>query len=142
MVVKTKKHKLEYKEKFDFLLIGLTSNENDYRLAWKLNNSLKYNFEKTENHQVRLSGGVEIEFPHFIFENQETMLFYRLLGNKNERGVLLEELKNIDFLLTVQGEFDELFISGFITNLKKIDTIHGVFRISPASLKNRERLLF
>jgi hypothetical protein len=140
--LKTKKHKLEYTEDFNFLLLGLSSNENDYRLIWKINNSFNFNFERGDNHSVISNNGeAELEFSNYTYDDQDSFLFYRLLANKTDKGVLIEELKNIDYLLIVQGEFSESFVTGLISNLKKTENIHGVFRIPPANLKNRERLL-
>jgi hypothetical protein len=138
-----RKHKLGYTEDFDFLLLGLASTENDYRLIWKINQTFNFTFERCENHKVLSKDGEkELGFSHYTFNDENTLLFYRLLSNKTEKGVLLEELKNIDYLLIVHGEFQDSFITGLIANLKSVEHIQGVFHISPASLKSRERLLF
>jgi hypothetical protein len=138
-----KKHKLEYTEKFDFLLLGLVSTENDYRLIWTINNALNFAFEKTDNHVVLgKDDKAELEFSYYTFDNEDTFLYYRLLSNRTESGILMEELKNIDYLLIIQGDISESYIKGLISDLKNVEQIQGVFRISPGSLKNRERLIF
>lgn len=137
-----RKHKLEYTEDFNFLLLGLVSSENDYRLIWTVNQQLGFAFEKTGNHKVPgRSGQMELEFSHYIYENEDLFLLYRIIANKSEEGVLLEELKNIDYLMVVQGEFTDLYIKDLISGLKSMEHIQAVFRINPTSLKNRERLL-
>ena len=139
--MKTRKHKLEYKEDFDFLLLGLASNENDYRLIWRINNVFNYSFERSDNLRVVISNSEEMEFSHYTYDDENTFLYYRIMSNKCDKGVLIEELKNIDYLLIIQGDFSESFVTGFVSKMKKIENIHGVFRISPANLKNKERLL-
>ena len=137
-----RKHKLEYKERFDFLLLGLVSAENDYRLIWQINQFLDYGFEKTVNHKILAKGiQAEQEFSQFVYEHDGLCLFFRLLSNKSIHGVLIEELKNIDYLLMVQGEMNESFIMSFIAGLKKVENIQAVFRIDPLTLKSRDKLL-
>lgn len=83
-----------------------------------------------------------MEFALYLYDDEDTFYLYHLISNKCEEGRLLEELKNIDFLMMLQGDFTEAFSSGFQKSLKNIESIHGVFRIDPASLKNREYLVF
>ena len=138
-----KRHKLGYTEDFDFLLLGLASTENDYRLIWKINKTFNFSFGKAGNHNITAKKEEnELEFSHYTYDDEDTFIFYRLLANKSDQGVLLEELKNIDYLLIITGEFSDTFVANMIAKLKNIEHIQGVFRILPASLKNRERLLF
>lgn len=138
-----KRHKLGYTEDFDFLLLGIASTENDYRLIWKINKTFNFSFERAGNHKVPAKNEKnELEFSHYTFEDEDTSIFYRILANKSEKGVLLEELKNIDYLLIITGGFSETLVTSLIKKLKNTEHIQGIFRLSPASLKNRERLLF
>ena len=138
-----RKHKLGYTEEFDFLLLGLVSAENDYRLIWKFNQTFNFGFERAENHKViSKNGEAEIGFSHYTYEDENTCLLYRFLSNKTDGGILMEELKNIDYFVIVQGDFSETYITSLVTNLKSVEHIQAVFQISPASLKSRERLLF
>jgi hypothetical protein len=138
-----RRHKLEYKETFDFLLFGLSSHENDYRLVWKINQTFSFNFERGKNHKIRSKKtGEEIEFAMYSYDDEDTFYLYYLIANKSEQGVLLEELKNIDYLIMIQGEFTDAFSNGFYNRLKKIENVHGVFKLDAASLKNRENLVF
>jgi hypothetical protein len=137
------RHKLAYKENFDFLLFGLSSHENDYRLVWKINQTFSFNFERGKNHRIfSKKTGQEIEFAQYSYDDEDTFYLYHLIANKSEQGVLLEELKNIDYLIMIQGEFTEAFSNGFQIRLKKIENVQGVFKIDPVGLKNRENLVF
>jgi hypothetical protein len=138
-----RRYKLEYKENFDFLLFGLSSHENDYRLVWKINQTFSFNFERGKNHRIiSKKTGQEIEFALYSYDDEDTFYLYHFISNKSDQGVLLEELKNIDYLIMIQGEFTDAFSNGFLNRLKKIETIQGVFKIDPAGLKNRENLVF
>jgi hypothetical protein len=137
-----RKHKLEYAERFDFLLLGMSSTENDYRLIWQINKQLGFEFIKTDNHKIKAKGSLpELEFSHYIFEHEDLYLVFRIISNKSPDGVLMEELKNIDFLLIVQGKIEDANINELVSGLKSIEHIQAVFRIDPSGLKSRERLL-
>ncbi len=137
------RHKLLYKQNFDFLLFGLASHENDYRLVWNINQTFSFNFERGNSHKLfSKKAGKELEFPLYTYDDEDTYYLYQLLSNKCEDGVLLEELKNIDYLIMIQGDFTEAFSNGFQNRLKKLECVQGVFKIDPSSLKNRENLVF
>lgn len=137
------RHKLAYKENYDFLLFGLSSHENDYTLVWKINQTFSFNFERAISLKIiTKKAGEENEFTLYSYDDEDTFYLYHLIANKSDQGVLLEELKNIDYLIMVQGEFTEAFSNGFHNRLKKIENILGVFKIDPASLKNRDNLVF
>jgi hypothetical protein len=137
------RHKLAYKETFDFLLFGLSSHENDYRLVWKINQDFSFNFERGNSHKIiSKKNGEEIEFVRYTYDDEDTFYLYHFIGNKSEHNVLIEELKNIDYLIMIQGEFTEAFSNGFYNRLKKIESVQGVFKIDPSSLKNRDNLVF
>jgi len=137
------RHKLVYKESFDFLLFGLASHENDYTLAWKINQVFSFNFERIDSHKLlSKKTGVEIEFPLYSYDDEDTFYLYYFMANKCEGGVLLEELKNIDYLIMIQGDFTDAFSNGFQNRLKKIESVQGVFKIDPKTLKNKENLVF
>lgn len=138
-----RRHKLEYRENFDFLLFGISSHENDYRLVWKINHDFSLNFVRNDNLKViSKKTGKELEFPLYSYDDEDTFYLYHLVANKSDQGVLLEELKNIDYLVMIQGEFTEAFSNGFQNRLKKTENVQGVFKIDASSLKNRDFLVF
>jgi hypothetical protein len=111
--------------------------------VWKINHDFSLNFERSENHKIiSKKNSQEIEFALYTYDDEDTFYLYYLLANKSEQGVLLEEMKNIDYLIMIQGDFTEAFSNGFYNRLKKLENIQGVFKINPAALKNRENLVF
>jgi hypothetical protein len=124
-------------------LFGLASHENDYRLVWKINQTFSFNFERGTSHKIlSKKAGKEIEFALYTYDDEDTFYLYRFISNKCEDGVLMEELKNIDYLIMIEGDFTEAFSIGFQNRLKKIESVQGVFKIDPSSLKNKENLVF
>ena len=48
-----KKHLLEIEYDYDFVLIGISSHEKDYRVCWALNNKLGLELVKTEPFEIK-----------------------------------------------------------------------------------------
>ena len=137
-----KKIKLEYTQKFDFLLIGISTSEREYKLIWHLNALLGIQFSKIDNHVLFHKKLMEDqEFSTFNYVDEISYIDYRIIANKSESHVLLEELKAIDYFLIVNGEFDDGFTEDLQSKLRSVPYIQAVFLIDPNSLKSKERLL-
>lgn len=138
-----RRHKLEYKEDFGFLLFGISTPETDYRIVWKLNQDFSLNLVRGDNHtSLSRKTGQLLEFPFYSYDDEDTFYLYHLLGNKSGEGFLIEELRNIDYFLIIRGDFTEAFSNGVFNRLRKTENIQAVFKIEPESLKSRENLLF
>jgi len=138
----TKKHKLEVAMEEDFCLLGLVTDEPDYRLCWLLNRHLEMGFEKMDDlvlHHRKLHE--EQEFSHFAYSDEEAMVTYRLIKNRTENGYFLEELKNIDYLIHIQGEIITDKIEPFLQITAKLEPIRICIPVNLQHLKNKERLM-
>ena len=141
--MKKKTHKLSIKSEYDSILIGISSQENDYRICWAINQDLGTNFMKTENLQIfSQKFDVTQEFSLYIYENEESLNKFKLIANKCDNGYYIPELKNIDFLLQIFGEISDDYKNELIMKLKSIDIVTGVFVIYPEVLKSKNRLIF
>jgi hypothetical protein len=138
-----KSHKLFVEDDFNFFLIGISSHENDYRLSWAINTKLKMALKRTENLQIHNSRiKQDQEFSLYQFTDPETLLHYNLIANRCDNGFLLEEMKNIDYVLKIAGDAGQNFPGLLADKLKKIDIITTAFEINPAELKSKKKLLF
>ena len=138
-----KSHKLIIKDDFCFLLIGISSHENDYRVSWAMNNSLGISLRQTEkldiyNPRINLNQ----VFSLYYYNDRETLLQYYLISNRCDNGFLLEEMPNIDYVIKISGEVGKNFSTQLINKLKKITIITTAFMIDPSTLKSRKKLLF
>lgn len=138
-----KSHKLIIKDDFRFLLIGISSHENDYRVSWAMNNSLGISLRQTEkldiyNPRINLNQ----VFSLYYYNDRETLLQYYLISNRCDNGFLLEEMPNIDYVIKISGEVGKNFSTQLINKLKKITIITTAFMIDPSTLKSRKKLLF
>jgi len=137
-----KKIKLELTPDFDFILIGIVSFDQDYKLCWELNRELEMDFEKTEDHVLlHKKSGLSQDFSCFSFDDSKSYLSYKILKNRSENGYLLDALKNLDYLLVITGDIDNFPIDRFRSELVKLQSIQSCFKISPGEVKNVERVL-
>lgn len=137
-----KLHKLNYQPEYNFIVIGITSDENDYRLIWEINKELGWNLERKENYRwYDKTIDKESEFSLFSYTDEDTYVLYKLISNKNEGFFLLDKLKNIDYLLLIYDEPDSDIFESISERLKKLKAIRAVFNIDLSKHKNRERLL-
>lgn len=137
-----KKHILDHKERFDFGLFGIASSENDYRMVWLLNNQLGFNLHRQDDLEIFHKKLNEPQlFPQFSFHDEKTLLHYRLLGNKTENGYLLEEMRKVDYLLQVSGDFTATHLTRLVKSLNAVREISLAFPIDPGNLKSGVKLL-
>ncbi len=139
----TKKNILNFMPELEFKLIGISSHENDYHLSWTLNQKLALKLVKSSNLTIPLSqAGLKQEFSVFHFENENSMLIYNLISNKSENGVLLPELKNMDYFLQLYGDINRDELNAIINNLKASGVVNACFILDPEQIKGAEKLLF
>ncbi len=141
----------------DYLLIGIHSTEEDYRLAYLINKHLNTNFVRCK--QSLDFKDSNIEFPLFEYKNEKTYINYYIINNKhlhvvNEKfdnglfggdystiSYLLPEKKKVDYLLKVEG-CNENFIVNLVENLNKINKIITSYPIETNTLKSKNNLIF
>ncbi|HEY4785024.1 MAG TPA: IPExxxVDY family protein [Bacteroidales bacterium] len=135
-------HKLSPETGIAPILLGISSHENDYRLSWALNENLGFRFTKTENHKSfnqRLSETQE--FSTYSFTDDENSNTYRLISNRCDNGFLLDELKNIDFLVLIEPSDPLYRASELMAKIRSVPFVSGIFAIDMERLKNKKRLL-
>ena len=134
-------HKLSSETDQTLLLLGISSHENDYRLSWGINESLGFKLVKSENlvsFNQRLKENQE--FSTYSFSDGEGAVF-RLVANRCDNGFLLDELKNIDFLLLIEPGEAICDTKELMANVRSVPFISAVFSIDINALKNKKRLL-
>lgn len=143
MVAKKKIHKLAIEIESDYSLIGIASHENDYRLSWAINKSLGLDLKKKEDLTLdHPKNKILINYSLFIFDDENNYITYNLISNKSEKGFLIPEMKNIDFVLRVSGSPDQNLLNDLLFKLKKIDIVITAFQINEVSEKLRKKLMF
>jgi hypothetical protein len=110
-------------EIFSFTIIGISSHENDYRLAWNLNESLGLKLTQTD-HFISKTGGA---FTCFVHCDAEQTL--QMISNRRDNGYLLNAYKNFDFILKFEKKLDETDLVNWLQELKKLTLVSAVMPI-------------
>ncbi|WP_111706927.1 IPExxxVDY family protein [Lutibacter citreus] len=141
----------------DYLLVGIHSTEEDFRLAYLINKHLNFNFTRyKENLDFKNSNA---QFPLFEYKNEKTFINYYLINNKflnvnNEQyadglfggeysttSYLIPEKKRVDYLLKIEG-CDPNYIFNLIEKLNSIEQIITTYQIETNTLKSKNNLIF
>jgi len=145
-------------EEEDYLLVGIHSTEEDYRLAYLLNKYLKTKLNRYK-HNLDFENS-EAEFPLFEFKDKNSFINYYLINNKyksfvenqNNPGLfggnystisyLIPEKKKIDFFLKIEGCYNENHLYFLIEKLNAINQIITSYSIELTTLKSKDHLIF
>ena len=137
-----KRHKLAIAIDEDYCLLGIASDEPDYKLCWLINQQLGTSFTRTDDLVVYNSRlNEEQEAPLFVFYDETKMVTYRLIKNRLTSGHFLSDLKNIDYLLHIQGDIVTDEIDFFLKRVVKTPGIRFCVPVDLKKIKERERLL-
>jgi len=127
----------------EFTLLGISSHEDDYHLSWALNQSLGMNFTRTNNLEIPSSKtDMKQEFSVYQYEDENSMLIYNIISNKSGNGVLIPDLKNIDYFLQIYGDINHSKLDNIIEELRNSGVLNASFRLDPNTIKGAEKLLF
>lgn len=132
--------KIKSESDFSFYLLGISSSESDFKLCWRINQDLNIDFIR-EDDLVIFNEKLKAEqlFSLYSFSTEDYQAF--LISNKATNGFLLDEHKNIDFLIKFSSE-DSAFFDMFYSKLKQIEVIQASFKIDVNSLKSKQKLIF
>lgn len=136
-------HKLVFTPEYNFFLIGISSHENDYRISWALNKYLGLKLMKVKDHNIIDDNYPDHQsFSQYLYEDDESLLTFRIIANRCLDGFLIGEMKNIDFFLVILGEVNKKFKDEFIGKIDQLSIVNTAFQIDPKKLKSRQKLLF
>jgi hypothetical protein len=125
-----------------YTLIGISSPLRDYRLSYQLNHSLEFNLKKLDDFMIILPGKNEPEsFSLFYYRDEDQRNSYFLLTNRSLENFLLPEMRQMDFLLIIEGGFKKTRKDGMLKNIRSIQNVLASYEIRFNELKNFENLL-
>ena len=126
----------------DFCLLGVAADEPDYKLCWMVNQALDMNFEKQEDLVLfHKKLDADQSFSLFHFKDEDALVTYRIIKNRSSHGFFLDELKNLDFLIHIQGEISTNQVDKFMRSLGILPSIRMSVPVDLTRIKNMERLL-
>ena len=136
------KHTLEIEYDYDFVLIGISSHEKDYRICWAINNKLGLNLIKTEPLEIKDKKQDELShFSLFCFEQPDEFMEYFIVANRSEKGLLIPEQKQIDYFFIIRGELEDEKVMEIVKQIKESNIVQTAFRVDVNALKSKHNLI-
>lgn len=131
--------KLKLTPEFDFLAFAIASHQKDYRLTWAVNQALNISLSQSKPFKYSDSKrSLEQEFVCYTFT--ENAREYTLISNFSEKGHLLPEYKNINFVLIISGSHKTLDHDLIVKKLKDVSIIISAFEVDVPKLKSKKKL--
>ena len=130
------KRVLNIGEDYDFSLLGISCHAKDYRLFWEINRSLGIDLKKNS---VGAEGMVS---PGASYEDEDRQLYFLLLNNKIENGLLIPEYPQLDYFLRIEGPGHEEESADCRSKLIAVDMVLAVMELLPSGMKSKDNLIF
>lgn len=135
-----KKLNISNDEYLDFDLVGISSREKEFRMAWLLNREFEWQLELSEPIDL-MNGNQKSSHDMYVYTSEVNHFVIRLLTNRSVNGVLLPEFAHMEFLLKIQGA-EPGQIQEWIKRIRGINDVLGAFALSNESIRNIEHLIF
>lgn len=139
--VKKHKLKIDFTSEPDLFLVGISSTEPDYKVCWDINKTFIISLTKTDDHIIHNKTREKISFTKFLFIDENNLNSFTLIRNKENNYFLLEDLKKIDYVFIVKGEFSDEEKQSFLNLLRKSPIITAAIEFSSEKVRYKERLL-
>lgn len=151
-------------EETEYEIIVIHSILQDYKLAYKINENLGFNLSRvTPDLEFKSNENDNAFFSVFKFEESKSLIDWHLIKNKfqielqkekteglfSAQGTfgssyvyLQPELKDVDYLLKLEGGFDIEKIDDTIKKINKIEGVITSYSINKEKLNHKEHLIF
>lgn len=118
-------------------ILGLVTHLKDYRLAFHINRELEFQLKRYGDFQLTEGKGI---YSWFYYNEGANYPKISLIGNNHEEGKLIPDLR-MDYFFLVKNVYDEQFVSGYLSKLRKIPDLSMVFQADISKIKNIDALL-
>lgn len=115
------------------MFLGVVSAEPDYRLSVLLNRHLRTDLRKNPSEITVSAEGKTVTFSRFTSVPPELSL----VSNHSQGAVLINKLRNIDFLFVIHGEADKKSAEELAAEIRRIPEVTAVFVFESTSANDR-----
>jgi len=125
-------------------LIGIVSTARDYQVCWQINRHLFCDFRVNNSLEIRLTKSHRsFHFTVFEFLEPTNSVSHYLYNNHCQAEFLLPELKNIDYVWMVKGDYYQLQdVKKLIEQLRSVAVVQLVSLLDIREIKNKMNLIF
>lgn len=125
-------------------IVGIVSSARDYQLCWQINRSMHFNFRVNNSLEINLAkNNRAFYFSVFDFEEPTKSAAHYFYNNHCQAEFLLPELKNIDYLWMIKGDYyQRQDIKKLIEQLRHVELVQLVSLLDIREIKNKMNLIF
>lgn len=125
-----------------YSMAGISCHLRDYRLSYMLNQHLGFRLVRMDDLPFLQPGAKEpAPFTLFRWIDEERQNTYYLLANRSDEALLLQKVKQADFILLVEGPFSKKQEEDLLSRLRSVPNVLTAFSIPFSSVKNYEAIL-
>lgn len=136
------RRKLKIDPDFNFILVGLSTPLQDYRLAWWLNKVLHKQLARVGDLVLTdPESRLQTSFSRFDYSEELTRSTFHLVQNRMGSVFLLPEVREMDYLFLIKGDYYRTRQAGIAKKLRDIEQMQAVVIINPDMLRNRNNLI-
>ncbi|MCD6066033.1 MAG: hypothetical protein K0S33_859 [Bacteroidetes bacterium] len=164
------KFTLDIEFDFDFMLFAIAAHEPDYKICFKLNQVLGIDLHKEEPIELKNKNQQDnLLFSLYCYTDEAEQLEYNLLSNKSynavlsnksnrsaqadlfgetepelaaQKGFLINELSNADYLLIVRNSYDATAAYETEQKLRTVEGVINVQFVEVSELASKNNLIF
>lgn len=152
----SKVYSLGYEFEHDYLLLGINSALEDYKLAYLLNNNLQLQLKRqTTDLDIKEKNCAFIWYEYYCDKSfttwsllankhiftSETQGQVNLFAEESKTAYLIPEKKTVDYFLKINGADDENS-ANLYQKIKKINGVIALYNINPETLRSKDYLIF
>ena len=125
-----------------FTLIGISCHLREYRLTHLLNKKQEFAFAREQDLSISYPGKNEPgTFSFFFWKDEDHLNSYSLIANRSEEHVLVPEIKQLDFIMVIEGEFSKTRKDSLIKSICSIPNVLTAYEIKLPTVRNFGNLL-
>jgi len=117
-----KKLLLEFEDENPYYYIGISASVMDYQVVFDLNKYLNLEFSHAEAFRFVMKGKA-YNYTLYLFVDQENLINYYLISNKDVNTRLVPKYKHFDFLIIIDGEIIEEQVKELARNINQLPRI-------------------
>jgi hypothetical protein len=127
----------------DYILIGIASSLREYKLCHHLNLLLSCDFRKLKNLIFETSErSRNVQFSVFKAGQEGDLNTFIVFANKSLGEVLLPEVSNFDFIIQINGSYDNQKAENLIEGINQFPEVVMTAQVPLKKIKSKDRLVY
>lgn len=127
----------------NYKLVGLATSLKEYKLCYYLNIFLNCDFQKLNDLVFEPTDRTRaVSFSVFKAGNDDDKNQFIVFSNKSLSEILLPEISNFDYLIQINGKYDEDEMKSLLTGVKQFPGVLMTAEIPLRKIRSKDRLIY